>query len=221
MKRKTKKTLTPQQARSRESERKLLKAAAEVLGQHGLQGTTIPRIANHAGLSAGAVYRRFPDKDALIEKVILDLLERQDHSIRVSITPEMARQIPLPVLSEQLVHSQLVSSRIKAGMIRAIRQFLHQRMGTPFYRKAVKLELQTFDYLVQLMLLHRRAIRHPDPRTAISLGLLMVTNVLVALFVDTEEIRFWQHLLPIDDASLKRELGRAFLSYLGAEGSKG
>ena len=65
-----KKTLEPQQARSRESTRKLLKAAAEVLGQHGLEGTTIPRIAQHAGLTPGAVYRRFPDKDALLEAVV-------------------------------------------------------------------------------------------------------------------------------------------------------
>jgi len=57
------KTLAPQQARSRESLRKLLKAAAEVLGQHGLEGATIPRIAQHAGLTPGAIYRRFPDKD--------------------------------------------------------------------------------------------------------------------------------------------------------------
>ncbi|MFI5106681.1 MAG: TetR family transcriptional regulator, partial [Terriglobales bacterium] len=48
-------TLAPQQARSRESLRKLLKAAAEVLGQHGLEGATIPRIARHAGLTPGAI----------------------------------------------------------------------------------------------------------------------------------------------------------------------
>jgi len=51
-------SLAPQQARSRESLRKLLKAAAEVLGQHGLDGATIPRIAAHAGLTPGAIYRR-------------------------------------------------------------------------------------------------------------------------------------------------------------------
>jgi hypothetical protein len=56
-------------------EQKPLKAAAEVLGQHGVEGATIPRIAKHAGLTPGAVYRRFPDKDALLETVILGILE--------------------------------------------------------------------------------------------------------------------------------------------------
>ena len=75
-----KKTLAPQQERSRESLRKLQKATAEVLGQHGVEGTTIPRIAQHAGLTPGAIYRRFHDKDALLEATILGMLERQEET---------------------------------------------------------------------------------------------------------------------------------------------
>src|ERR1700678_44661 len=99
------KTLAPQQARSRESTRKLLKAAMEVRGQHGVEGTTIPRIAHHAGLTPGALYRRFPDKDALLETVIIGILERQDEGARIALTPAMARQIPLPVFAEQVIAS--------------------------------------------------------------------------------------------------------------------
>src|SRR5262244_4196124 len=95
-----KKTLEPQQARSRESERKLLKAAAEVLGQHGVNGATIPRIARHAGLTPGAVYRRFRDKDELLETAILGILERQDERTKVGLTPKAAAQIPLPVFAD-------------------------------------------------------------------------------------------------------------------------
>src|ERR1035441_6637368 len=113
------KTLAPQQARSRESTRKLLKAAAEVLGQHGIEGTTIPRIAQHAGLTPGAVYRRFPDKDALLETVIIGILERQDERLRMMLTPAMARQIPLAVFAEQLINNMLVSYRATAGLMRA------------------------------------------------------------------------------------------------------
>src|SRR5438105_382585 len=114
----TSKTLAPQQARSRESLRKLLKAAAEVLGQHGVEGTTIPRIAHHAGLTPGAIYRRFHDKDALLETVILGIMERQDKRIRTALTPAMARQIPLAVFAEQLINGMLVSYRASAGLLR-------------------------------------------------------------------------------------------------------
>lgn len=215
-----KKNLAPQQARSRDSLKKLLRAATEVLGQHGIQGATIPRIAHHAGLSPGSVYRRFPDKEALIEKVILDMLERQSSSIRSSIGPEMARQIPLAVLIEQLTHNLLASYRARAGMLRAIRQFSLARMGTAFYRKVCNLEIQSFEYMVSLFLVHKKDIRHPDPRTAVSLGLLMIINTLVDLFLNTEDMAIWKGLIPNDDQSLKRELSRAFVHYLGVEDKK-
>src|ERR1044071_9544597 len=104
-------SLAPQQARSRESLRKLLKAAAEVLGQHGVEGATIPRIATHAGLTPGAVYRRFKDKDALIEAVILGILERQEERVQLSLAPAEAKQIPLAVFAEQIIGAMVVSYR--------------------------------------------------------------------------------------------------------------
>ena len=89
-----KKTLAPQQERSRESLRKLQKATAEVLGQHGVEGTTIPRIAQHAGLTPGAIYRRFHDKDALLEATILGMLQRQEERMKVGLTPGRCRADP-------------------------------------------------------------------------------------------------------------------------------
>jgi AcrR family transcriptional regulator len=95
----TKSRLEPQQERSRESLRKLQKATAEVLGQHGVDGATIPRIARHAGLTPGAVYRRFRDKDALLETTILGILERQEERLKSGLTPEKVARIPLAVFA--------------------------------------------------------------------------------------------------------------------------
>lgn len=210
------KSLEPQQARSRESLRKLLKAAAQVLGQHGVEGTTIPRIAAHAGLTPGAIYRRFNDKDALLETVIMGILERQDERLRTGLTPEMAGQIPLPVFAAQIVDSLLVSYRANAELLRAIRQFLQGRMGTEFWKKACRLEVRSYERMVELFLAHAKDIQHPDPRTAVSLGMLMVISTLHELILDTPEMKVWKGLLPQDDQALKRELTRAFLGYVGA-----
>src|SRR5882724_1036576 len=168
------KTLAPQQARSRESMRKLLKAAAEVLGQHGLEGATIPRIAQHAGLTPGAIYRRFPDKDALLESVIIRIMERQDERLRMMFTPAMAREIPLPVFVEQLINNMLISYRANAGLLRALRKFTQGRDHTSFYRRVTKLEMRSYQYLVELFLVHRKEIKHPDPQTAVSFALVML-----------------------------------------------
>lgn len=213
------KTLEPRQERSRESLRKLLKAAAEVLGQHGLDGTTIPRIADHAGLTPGAVYRRFHDKDALLEAAILGILERQKERIRTSTTPTTAVRIPLAVLAEQAIGGMVTVYRAHAPLLRAMRQFVQGRTNTPFWTKASKLEASSFESVVNLFLTHRSEIGHPDPKRAVSLGLIMVISTLWELVVLPQDLRAWKGLLPRDDQTLKRELTRAFLSHLGVETS--
>jgi AcrR family transcriptional regulator len=215
------KSLVPQQARSKESMRKLLKAAAEVLGQRGLEGTTIPRIAEHAGLTPGAVYRRFPDKEALLETVIIRILERQDERLRLTLTPEMARQIPLPVFAEQLINNMLISYRANAGLLRALRRFAQGHDQSAFYKKIAKQEIRSFEYLAGLFLMHRAEIKHPNPKMAVSVGLIMLTSTLVELILVDNNLKHWQTVIPKDDPSLKRELLRSFLSYLGVEQKAG
>ncbi len=206
----------PRQARSRESERKLLKAAAEVLGQHGVEGTTIPRIAAHAGLTPGSIYRRFPDKEVLLETVILGILERQDERMRTGLTTEMAGQIPLPVFSENLINSLLVSYRANAGLMRAMQQFARASANPVFRHKVARLEVRTYQRLIDLFLATAKDIDHPQPRIALSLGLMMVISTLHELVLHMWEPKAWKTLLPPDDQALRRELTRAFLRYLGA-----
>jgi AcrR family transcriptional regulator len=210
------KSLEPQQERSRESLQKLLRAATEVLGQHGIEGTTIPRIAQHAGLTPGSVYRRFHDKEALLETAILGMLERTGENVR-NLTPEMVREIPLPVFAEQIINSFVVGYRARASLLRAIRQFVHGRSQTAFGRKASRIEIRTYQRLVDLFLIHGDRIKHPDPRIAVSMGLMMVVSTVYELVVTHSDLSSWKDLLPKDDQALKRELTRAFLSYLGVE----
>src|SRR5258706_8261797 len=90
----SKTSLEPQQERSRESLRKLLKAAAEVLGQHGVDGTTIPRIAQHAGLTPGAVYRRIRGKEKPFEKGVLGRPPRKEKRRKGGVSPPPAAPRP-------------------------------------------------------------------------------------------------------------------------------
>jgi AcrR family transcriptional regulator len=220
VKAKKKKALEPQQERSRESLQKLLRAAIEVLGQHGVDGTTIPRIAAHAGLTPGSVYRRFHDKDALLETAILGLLERQDENLR-ALTPEMAREIPLRVFTDQIINSLVIGYRARAPLLRALRQFVHTRSHGPFWKKAARLELRTFERMVDLFMTHSDRIKHPQPRTAVATALMMVNSTVIEMVVTHSDLTSWKHLLPKDDQALKRELARAFLSYLGVEDQAG
>lgn len=214
------KSLAAKQARSRESTRRLLKAAAEVLGQRGVEGTTIPRIARHAGLTPGAIYRRFADKDALIETMIVGILERSDERLRTALTPEIARQIPLPVLADQLIESMLVSYRANAGLLRALRQFAQAQTRSRFVAKVRRIEMRTLRYIVDLLLEHRRQIGHPDPEMALSFALVMLGGALTELILVDRDLKNWQAVIPKDHQVLKGELKRMFLNYL-CVGQKG
>ena len=214
---KLRRTLAPQQARSRESLSKLLKAVVEVLGQHGVAGTTIPRIAAHAGLTPGAVYRRFRNKDVLLETAILRILDDQNRILRLSLTVEAAAGIPLPTLAEQVINSLVVSYRVNASLLRAIRQLLQDNEGTLFWKKASTLEARTFEHLVTIFVTGRNEITHANPRAAAALGLVMVMGALWEIVVNPGSAKQWKDLMPKDDRALKRELVRAFLGYLGVK----
>jgi AcrR family transcriptional regulator len=212
---KPKQTLTPQQARSRQSFGKLLKAAVEVLGQQGVAGTTIPRIAAHAGLTPGAVYRRFRNKDVLLQTAILRILEDQEKVLRLSIAVETAAELSLATLADQVITTLVLSYRANARLLRAVRQLLQGNEATPFSMKASKLELRTFEYLVDIFTAGRTEIKHTNPRIAVALGLVMVIGTLWEVIVLPGDAKQWKTLLPKDDRALKGELTRAMLGYLG------
>jgi hypothetical protein len=153
----------------------------------------------------------------LLETLILQILEDQDANLRHSVTAEMAAEIPFPVLAEQIINGMVLSYRSKAGLLRAIRQFAQDREGTPFWRKVTKLEARTLEYGIDVLVSSRGEIKHPNPRAAVGLAVVMTVGALWELVVSPVDRKVWKGLIPDDDQTLKRELTRSFLSYLGVE----
>ena len=54
----------------------ILEATLELLGQYGIEGTTVTRIAQAAGITPGALYRHFESRDALIDEANKTASER-------------------------------------------------------------------------------------------------------------------------------------------------
>jgi AcrR family transcriptional regulator len=208
--------LAPRQARSRESETKLIKATVEVLGQYGLEGATVPRVAEYAGLTPGTIYRRFPDKNALLERCILRILEDQLAHLKKVLTAEVVQQSSLQALIEGITRMMLASYRKNATLIRALRQFVHASDHLAFKRQAVQLQNGTIDHLSDVLMTHQKHMRHPHPKSALTMAFLMVSATLAELVVAGDNGEKLQSLVPTDDQFLERELARMFLSYIGA-----
>jgi AcrR family transcriptional regulator len=211
----TKPSLAPRQARSRESETKLIKATVEILGKYGLDGATIPRVAEQAGLTPGAVYRRFPDKNALLERCVLRILEDQLKHLEQKWTPELISKTKLSTLVEGMARTNLISMRKNAKLLYALRQFVRDSDHRAFKRKARDLESKAVDFGLNALMAYQKEIRHPEPRTALFVATLTLNATIMEMVVADDNFEQYQKFMPIDDDSLVRELTRTFLNYIG------
>jgi AcrR family transcriptional regulator len=64
----------PLRADAERNRQRILAAAAEVLSERGLDAT-LDDVARAAGVGVGTVYRRFPDKESLIEELFRDRID--------------------------------------------------------------------------------------------------------------------------------------------------
>ena len=71
-----------QQQRSRTTQRRLLEAAVECLGERGWAGTTTTLVADRAGVSRGAQLHHYPTKSALLIAAVEHLAERRSAELR-------------------------------------------------------------------------------------------------------------------------------------------
>lgn len=62
--------------KTEEKRQRILDAALTVFGEMGYYGSTIPRIADEAGVATGTIYVYFKDKQALVNELYLELHQR-------------------------------------------------------------------------------------------------------------------------------------------------
>lgn len=213
--------LAPQQARSRESLRRLLQATAQLLEEKGLEGATIPRIAARAGLSPGAVYRRFRDKDALLRTLLLETLRAADKGTAEMLTPEFVTRLSLPELVGRIVQGTLRGYRKHAGLMRALHQFARSHPSPALRKQLDELEVRNFRRVVDAVLTKRSQIKHSDPDVAVPFALMLTAFALREIIVLGTLSTAWSALMPKDDDQLGDELARSFLSYLDSDGRLG
>ncbi len=151
----------PQQARSRAAMERLLASAEHVLINEGPDEFTIARVADHAGVSVGGVYRRFASREQLVEAVRDAVLERLQNTIAEALDAEHASVAEIisafaSALSEFLAHSGRVIPAILAGGWRSA--------------EPPEQALQTFSILQQhfcdAVAAHHDDVRRSDPNQA-------------------------------------------------------
>jgi AcrR family transcriptional regulator len=59
-----------------ERQREIVEATVRLIGKYGVQGTTVSRIAQAAGIARGALYQHFPNREAVLEAALAAMDER-------------------------------------------------------------------------------------------------------------------------------------------------
>ncbi len=202
----------PQQERSRETLRRLLRATIDTLESHGLEGATIPRIAAKAGVVPASIYRRFKDKDALYRAAFLKLLEPSLEASRHNLRPELFARLSFEKAVEQVVAALIRQYRKHPGVLRALTRFGERPAEKTFARRVLKLVHINFTNIAEVLLHYRSRIKHPDPRLAINFALLSAVTIME--IQAQKDYSLWNVALPLSDERLKGEATRMVLAFL-------
>lgn len=205
------------QERSRKTLERLLKAAIEILNKEGLDGATIPHIAARAKLTPGSIYRRFPDKDALLREVFIRMLEGNYRGSQELLKPEYWKSRSLAEMCRFVIAETLNGYARHRGLLRAFTSFTLQHPDTSFVRRCEDLQWKVSRVVSDLLLLRRDEIHHPDPESAVPFALVMIGASAKTVLVLPRDPKHLSPLMPDAGLRLRRELPEMVLRYLGIE----
>lgn len=199
----------PQQVRSRETLDRILDAAEQVLEDKAFGEATLAEIMERAGVTVGAFYRRFPDKDALLhhldERFFAELHRRAEDVL----DPTRWAGAPARDIIREFAAQAVDVYSTRRGLMRSL--FLRARTDVVLQRSAMRVNEEFIAKLRAVLLPRRAEWTHSDPERAVELGFMMFVGALRELVVFGE---IWPSP-PTDMVVLAGELARMYGSYLG------
>jgi AcrR family transcriptional regulator len=192
---------------------RILDAAERVLEEKSFTEATVAEIMEGAGVTVGAFYRRFPDKDALLhlldERFFSEMKERGD----TVLDPSRWNGASISDILIELARVAVETYRARRGVARGL--FLRARVDPVIQATGREMNAHFIARLRELLLdpARRAQIAHPDPERAVALGFMMFFGALRETTVFGE---VWPDHTEIVGPNLGDEMARLYLSYLRA-----
>lgn len=203
----------PQQTRSQETLDRLLDAAECVLEEKSFTEATLAEIVERAGVTVGAFYRRFPDKDALLHLLDQRFFEELYALADEVLAPERWTGAPIASIVGEIARQAGRLYRERRGLLRSL--FLRARVDPVIQDSARRVNAHFLERLHAVLGARRAEITHPDPQRAITLGFIVLIGAVRETVVFGE---VWPDIAAVVDG-LDDELARMYLAYLGARGA--
>jgi AcrR family transcriptional regulator len=189
----------------------MLDAAEALLQSESFDAVSVAAIAARAGVTIGAFYARFPDKEALLEALEVRVTETVLAGLEQVTDPNALEGLTLAEALRRYFDALVAAYLATRGAGRAL--VLRSHTDGRLRGRLERLNTEGPPRVLRFLLEGR--IRHPEPKRALDLALLVVRSTL------RETILFREPTLggaAVAPAVLATELTRLFLAYLGLDG---
>lgn len=129
-----------------ERRREIIAAAVSLIGKHGVQGTTVTRIAQAVGIARGALYQHFPNREAVLEAA-LDTWREESSAW---MTRPAAENVADRLLQMGEAHSSWVLSKDNT-FVRPFFQLIASERESSLTRSILHRQQQDLNYLIAVV----------------------------------------------------------------------
>lgn len=202
------------QARSRQTEQKILAAAVELMSEHEARDLSIAAIAGRAGVSVGGFYARFASKDALFEHLYAGVLGGIVEDASERLASHATRGVGARAIVEDYIALGVRAFREHRTIIRQISLRNRTSNDSGFKRRIQDFNETLHDLFRERLYERPEQMAHHDPKRGIDIAL---TSVSAAM----REYVLFQDLRPqyaaLEDETLVAELTDLACTYLRIE----
>lgn len=204
------KVFRPKQERSTKTQAAILAAAREMLEEGGIDALTISGLAARAGLTTGAFYARFRNKEALLQTLFEETLALNSTAMAEFLTDIKVNQANLAEIIVSFIPPAMALIRDNSALFRIFGSD-HSTLVREDDRAILLLE-NAIASVLELLRQHAEEIPTRDPKVSAAMLVVMVQGM-----VDwSTHLQHSKHpLVPVNDTSLAHEISLAALGYLG------
>jgi AcrR family transcriptional regulator len=197
--------------RAQRTRERLLDAAEALLREGGLPAATVPAIAVRAEMAVGNVYKRFADKDSLLEAVFLRVDERARAANARALDRARWRAEPIgPLLSRVLLPTARMYAQNR-HLFAAMASFSESHSDPRLRERLTRLRRGTLRDASRILLDRRKHMTHPDPERGVAFILTVVGITFRGVLLSPRPPRRYLS----DPEGFGAELTRVVLGYLG------
>lgn len=154
----------PRQRRSRESLERILDAAESLIRERGFDDMTIAEVVQRSGSSVGSLYARFPNKLGLLRGVQSRYHTRVQNDIFAAFSGDHPHAESIEEAVSRIV--RVLSAHV-LNEPELFRAFILEAVFDPGVRsQGERTNAARRNKVVEVLLVHRDEIRHPDPELA-------------------------------------------------------